>query len=145
MGQKIDYAKLPLFESYCRKTQVDGKTIHAKVGDSVLKLKVASTPESQAAGYMKAADAPQEGTGILFVYDSAQPLSFWMKNVNFPLDLAFFDDEMKCIGHETMLPHQGEDDDLLTRYNSPGPARFALETTAGWCEKCLKKGDILSF
>ena len=58
---------IPLFESYCRKNDVDGVEIDVTIGETSLKLTVASTPESQAQGYMNADSEPADGQGILFV------------------------------------------------------------------------------
>ena len=134
-----------LFETFCRKNQVDGKTITAEICGVPLELKVASTPKSQSKGFMGAESSPKENEGILFVYDGEQPLSFWMKDVSFPLDIIFFDTNMEYLSHETMEPHKNEPDDLIPRYNSNKPARFAVELESGWCKKNLKDNATLSF
>lgn len=145
MSEFNKHKTIPLFENFCKRQQVDGKEITAKVCGQTLKLKVASTPKSQAQGYMLADSAPSEKEGILFIYDEPMPLSFWMKNVKFPLDIIFFDSDLKYIGHDSMLPHGEESDDDLPRYSSKSPARFAVEVCAGWCDKFLTKNPTLSF
>ena len=87
-----------MFESFCKKNQIDGKEIEAKIGDSTLLLKVAATPESQSRGFMNHSE-PNEKHGIIFVYDEPSPQSFWMKNVPFDLDIIFFDDLGEYIEH----------------------------------------------
>jgi uncharacterized membrane protein (UPF0127 family) len=136
---------IPLFESYCRKHDVDGVEIEAQVANIPLKLKVASTPESQAQGYMNADSEPADGEGILFVYDADQPLGFWMKDVRFPLDVIFFDSFMNYLGHETMEPGEGVGDHEQKIYSSKKPARFAVEVPAGWCNKNISGHCKLSF
>jgi len=126
---------VPLFEEFCKKNQVDGKEIDAKIAGKTLRLKVAATAQSQAKGFMGATSEPEEGEGIIFIYDGNQPLSFWMKDVRFPLDIIFFDSAMRYVGHETMVPTTGEADHKLPRYFSKKPARFAVELTAGWFDK----------
>lgn len=146
MGQYISKRiGLPLFESYCRKNEVDGVEIEARVANVPLRLKVASTPESQAKGYMDTDSAPGENEGILFVYDADQPLGFWMKNVKFPLDVIFFDSFMNYLGHETMEPGEGLGDEEQKIYSSKKPARFAVEVPAGWCDKNINGHCKLSF
>lgn len=135
---------LMLFESYCKKNAVDGKEIIAKISGVELKLKVASTPESQMKGYADAEYSPEENEGLLFIYDEPMPLTFWMKQVNFPLDIIFFDSNMCYINHETMDPAHDVPDNKLPHYHSHAPARFAVELPAGWCEKNMKPECKLS-
>lgn len=136
---------IPLFESYCRKHDVDGVEIEAIVANVPLMLKVASTPESQAQGYMNSQSEPKDGEGLLFIYDSDQPLGFWMKNVKFPLDVIFFDSFMNYLGHETMEPGEGLSDEEQKIYSSKKPARFAVEVPAGWCDRNINGRCKLSF
>lgn len=136
---------IPLFESYCKRNAIDGKEIIAKISGIDLALKVMSTPESQMNGYMNHETGPTGNTGLLFVYDQPQPLSFWMKQVKFPLDVIFFDDDKKYVGHETMDPAHGVPDDQIPHYHSKKPARFAVELEAGWCEKNMRPDCNLSF
>lgn len=134
MSQYLFESKIHLFETFCRRTQVDGKVISAEICKLPLKLKVASTPKSQSTGYMNSQDEPGENEGILFIYDTEQILGFWMKNVNFPLDIIFFDSKMQYVGHQSMKSFDGEKDENLPIYTSKKPARFAVELKAGWCE-----------
>ncbi|NBU48228.1 MAG: DUF192 domain-containing protein, partial [Flavobacteriales bacterium] len=92
-----------------------------------------------------ASESPQGNCGMLFIYDVIQPLSFWMKQVSFPLDIIFFDASMKYIDHYTMSPGNNVDDSDLPKYNSKKPAKFAVELPAGWCEKNMKPNCKLSF
>lgn len=135
---------IPLFENFCRKTQVDGKTIELKIGEFPILAKVASTPKTQATGYMHEPE-PKDGEGMIFIYDKEDPLYFWMKNVKFPLDIVFFDSSLNYVDHQTMEPFNGERDDLLPRYTSKKPAQFAVELPAGWCDKNLTPDCKLSF
>ncbi len=55
---------------------------------TTIKLEVAQTPEQQAMGLMYRPALPDD-RGMLFGFPSAQPVSFWMKNVPVPLDMVF--------------------------------------------------------
>lgn len=145
MSHRIVKQTIPLFESYCRKKDIDGREISAKISGVNVILKVASTLESQEKGYMNSPEPPISNRGIIFVYDDDQPLSFWMKNVNFPLDIIFFDSEMKYIDHKTMEPGHEVEDHNLPQYHSKKPARFAVELQSGWCEKNMTPECKLSF
>ena len=145
MSQYIHLQAIPLFENFCRKNQVDGKTIEVKLGSSPVLAKVATTPRTQAKGYMGEKNPPKDGEGMLFVYDTEQPLAFWMKEVNFPLDIVFFDSNLSYVDHLTMDPYDGSPDHTLPRYSPKKPAQFAVELPAGWCDKNLDKDCKLSF
>ena len=133
-----------LFESFCKKSQIDGKEIEATIGDTAVKLKVASTQESQAKGFMNG-EEPSNNTGIIFVYDSPKILNFWMKNVGFDLDIIFFDDNGDYISHETMKKYNGENDSELPRYTCNKKARYAVELKSGWFKKYGSDNCKLSF
>lgn len=133
-----------LFESFCKKNQIDGKEIEAKIGDSTVLLKVAATPQSQSKGYMHS-NQPDENSGIIFVYDEPAPQSFWMKNVPFDLDIIFFDDLGEYIEHHTMAAYRGEKDNHLPRYGCKKMARYAVELCGGWFKKHGSQDCKLSF
>ena len=124
---------IPIFEGYCRQNQIDGKDISAKIGDFDLKLKVCSTPESMMRGY-SGRPAPKESEGMIFVYQQDQPLEFWMKGVDYPLDILFFNSSMALVDFLTMDPCGSSKDEGLPKYKSSKPAMFAVEVPAGWCE-----------
>jgi len=145
MSKFPEYSTIPLFETFCRKSQVDGKTITVEVNGKPVKVKVATTPKSQEQGHMGAEVGPGDDEGILFVYDREEPLSFWMKNVPFGLDIIFFDSNMEYVGHQTMDPFDGSADHEIPRYSSKKPARFALEVPAGWCDRNLDGKCTLKF
>jgi uncharacterized protein len=53
-----------------------------------IQLEVAQTPEQQMMGLMYRPALP-DNRGMLFVFPSAQPVKFWMKNVPVALDMVF--------------------------------------------------------
>ncbi|TAF02665.1 MAG: DUF192 domain-containing protein [Nostocales cyanobacterium] len=55
---------------------------------TIIKLEVARTPQQQAMGLMYRPALP-DNRGMLFVFSSAQPVNFWMKNVPVSLDMVF--------------------------------------------------------
>ncbi len=58
------------------------------VGGVTIVLEVAKTPQQQAIGLMHRQSLPKD-RGMLFIFEPPQPVRFWMKNVNFPLDMIF--------------------------------------------------------
>lgn len=60
----------------------------AKINGYAIDLEVTQTPEQQALGLMYRTSLP-DSRGMLFQFQPAQPVSFWMKNVAIPLDMIF--------------------------------------------------------
>ena len=66
---------------------------------------------------------------------------FWMKDLNFPLDLVWIYDG-KIIGIEKNLPPAGSKPTVS--YASPGPVNLVLEVNGGWVEaNTIKVGDVI--
>ncbi|TAE54734.1 MAG: DUF192 domain-containing protein [Nostocales cyanobacterium] len=62
-----------------------------------INLEVAETPQQQMMGLMYRPALPDD-RGMLFVFPSAQPVRFWMKNVPVALDMVFLHEgEIKYI------------------------------------------------
>jgi uncharacterized membrane protein (UPF0127 family) len=87
----------------------------AKMGDRLIELEVAKTPQQQALGLMYRQSLPAN-RGMLFLFDNPQMVRFWMKNVSIDLDLIFLSQgEIQAIAsnvppcQETPCPTYGPD------------------------------------
>ncbi|ETX27319.1 DUF192 domain-containing protein [Roseivivax isoporae] len=68
----------------------DALSLRGDFGTARFAVDVADTPEERARGLMFVEEMPRF-TGMLFVYERPQPVSFWMKNTLIPLDIIFAD------------------------------------------------------
>ena len=71
-----------------------------------------------------------ENTGMLFVFEEKGPYSFWMKNMQFPIDIIFIDNT-KVVDIKKNAQPQKEDEANLTIYTPSSPANYVLEVKAG--------------
>ena len=107
------------------------------INDHKLTAEVAATPEQRATGLMHRFSLRPDH-GMVFVFDRAEPQSFWMMNTFIPLSIAFIAPDGRIINVDDMAPH-----DENTHW-SKGPALYALEMRKGWfAERGIRAGDVV--
>jgi uncharacterized membrane protein (UPF0127 family) len=110
--------------------------IVTKTGVHAFSVELATTPAEQERGLMYRKELP-EGHGMLFDFQTAQQVSFWMRNTYIPLDMIF-------IAADGRIMHIAENakpmsDDLIP---SVRPIRAVLEVIAGTVRKFgIASGD----
>ena len=72
-------------QAQCAPDRVD---IRTDEGVASFRVELADSPAERSRGLMFRTDLPAE-TGMLFLYDRPQALSFWMRNTPLPLDMIF--------------------------------------------------------
>lgn len=99
--------------------------IELRIGDQRLAVEVATTPAQRAQGLMgRPPLAAHEG--MLFVFAGDDERCLWMRDTPSALSAAFIDASGKVLNTVEMQPLTD------TRHCSRAPARYALETRAGW-------------
>jgi uncharacterized protein len=99
-------------------------TIPVRIGGEEFRIEVARSEEQKARGLMHRRSLG-ERSGMIFVYEADEHLSFWMKNTTLPLTLAFLSREGEILQVEELKPLS------LKPVTSARAARFALELPAG--------------
>jgi uncharacterized membrane protein (UPF0127 family) len=111
-------------------------TIETAGGKQHFAVEEAKTPQQMAQGLMyrraMAADA-----GMLFEYERAQPVSFWMKNTLIPLDMLFIGADGVVLDiHERAVPLS------LDPIGTDKPVLAVLELNGGTVSRLgIKRGD----
>lgn len=131
-------AVVPVRMAHAQEAAQQLPAINLNAGMHRISAEVARTAEQRAIGLMHRKSMPQHA-GMIFVFEQAEPLCFWMKNTLIPLSIAFLQDDGTILNIEEMKPQR------LDSHCSARPARFALEMNAGWFSKRgLKPGDKIS-
>ncbi len=107
------------------------------IRDAMVYVDVAQTDAARQQGLMYRKSMP-ENEGMIFVYPEPDMLSFWMKNTEIPLSLAYIDETGKIFQFVDMKPHDE------TGHESTAPAQYVLEVNVGWFRKHgIKVGDTI--
>jgi uncharacterized membrane protein (UPF0127 family) len=87
-----------------------------------------------------------EGKGMLFVFEKPDTYGFWMKDMNFPIDMIFIGEDKKVV---TVVAHASPES---YKKNPPEvfypakPVLFVLEVPAGFAkEHGVEEGMVMSF
>jgi len=107
----------------------DGAVEMVKPDGSVaatLVVEIAESPEARARGLMGKILSGYMA-GMLFIFESAQPQTFWMRNTPSSLDMMFVDAGGKVIN---IAAYTTPMSDQL--YSSAGPAKYVVEAKAGF-------------
>ena len=94
----------------------------------IIDAQVAQTTDQRTIGLMFRKDMPQH-EGMLFIFEQASGLCFWMKNTLLPLTAAFVADDGTIVNLADMKP-QTTDSHCASK-----PVRYVLEMNQGWFAK----------
>jgi hypothetical protein len=91
-----------------------------------LAVEIAETQEARSQGLMRRV-LEDYMTGMLFLFETAQPQTFWMRNTPTSLDIIFVDERSQVLN---IASHTTPMSDQL--YSSAGSAKFVVEAKAGF-------------
>ena len=95
-----------------------------------LKVEVAQTPYQMERGLSGRSSLPQ-GRGIVFVFSVPGFYGFWMKEMNFPIDIIWIGPDFKVVG----ISSDVSPSTYPKVFTPEVPAQYVLEVAAGWSEK----------
>jgi len=111
--------------------------------ESSVTAELAETPEQRQLGLMFR-ERINPDQGMLLVFEEEDYIGIWMKNVNFPLDLLWLDQEKRIVHIECDVPPC--QDDPCPSYSPQIPGMYVLELKAGSVkDHGLKLYDRLEF
>ncbi|NJL90717.1 MAG: DUF192 domain-containing protein [Coleofasciculaceae cyanobacterium SM2_1_6] len=84
-------AQMPTMTPGSRQPQSLPIAARITIGDQVINLEVAGSPQEQEIGLMFRTDLPAD-RGMIFPFTPARAVGFWMKNTLIPLDMVFLRD-----------------------------------------------------
>jgi uncharacterized membrane protein (UPF0127 family) len=119
-----------------------GPSGRVTVGEHTFTVTVADDPDEREAGLSKKTSLPED-QGMLFVFEKPGNYPFWMKEMQFPLDIIFITDDKVVTIYPNVQPPETESASLPL-YRPTAPADKVLEINAGLAEQYgIKQGDTV--
>ncbi|KKQ87993.1 MAG: hypothetical protein UT09_C0006G0027 [Parcubacteria group bacterium GW2011_GWF2_38_8] len=124
------------------------KIQYVKIAGKIIKVELATTPDSWQKG-LSGREKLKEDEGMLFVFNHTGQYSFWMKDMNFPIDIIWLapsrsgdGENLRVVGiKKNALPTSYPE-----TYIPDVASKYVLEVISGFSEKNnLKEGDEMKF
>jgi len=110
------------------------------VGNAAIEVEVAETPLAREKG-LSGREKLDQNKGMLFVFPKKDYYPFWMKEMNFPIDIIWIDnDRVVDISYNVAAPSTVSE--FFKTYQPKEPVNFVLEVNAGFSKEYnVKVGD----
>ena len=107
-----------------------------KVDDTVLEVQIADNESRRIRGLMFQDQLPYD-QGMIFVFNEPGVYSLWMLNMQFPLDMIWFDEKGNIVHIEQNIPPCEKPTEIMACQSiiPEGEALYILEVTAGFVEE----------
>ncbi len=115
------------------------------IAGRTINVEVADTQEKKNLGLSGRTGLSDEH-GMWFVYDEEKIPNFWMKDMEFPIDIIWIHGHKIVDITPNIQPEPGVGKDNLKRYKPNSPITRVLEVHAGWADKFkVQIGDNVEF
>ena len=123
------------------RVEKESKITYVKLSGQTIKVDLAVTFEAQLQG-LSGRESLADGEGMLFIFPNSGEYLFWMKDMNFPIDIIWIGADGRVVSiKESALP-----DSFPEVFKPDNPAKYVLEVLAGFSEKNnLAIGDGVEF
>ena len=99
---------------------------YVNIGGQKIQVELAVTVAERTQG-LSGRQSLDEGTGLLFIFDKSGQYPFWMKDMNFSIDMVWMNDKKQVLNvAENVSP-----DTYPESFCPAEPAKYGLEINAG--------------
>lgn len=101
-----------------------------RINDVLFKVEIADTPEKREQG-LSGKTSLLEGSGMLFIFETADMYGFWMKDMNFPIDILWIDENLNVVD----ITRDLKPETYPEVFYPNKPVKYVLELPSGAVEK----------
>lgn len=106
------------------------RSVPVKLDSQEIQAQLATTQNQRAKG-LGNTDKLDEHEGMLFVFDRADTWPIWMKDMQYPIDIVWLDDNKRIVH----IAANVSPDTYPQSFKSDTPARYVLELPAGYADQ----------
>lgn len=126
-------------EANSQKQEVMLQENQIKIKDNIITVDIADSPEERMQG-LSGRERLQLDSGMLFVFDQPTDPNFWMKDMNFPIDILWVDVNGVIVGFEENI----EPSTYPQTFSPPVQVQYVLEVPSGWVlQKNIQEGTLV--
>ncbi len=114
---------------FARPVSAPGDDSSVVFGDGRLFLELATSTSTRERG-LGLRDPLASDAAMLFVFPKDGSYAFWMKDMRFPIDIFWLNADARVVHIESSIAPST----YPAAFQSPTPARYVLETNAGYAE-----------
>jgi len=100
------------------------------IGNRVIKVENAKSVMEKQKG-LSGRNFMRTNNGMLFIFSQSDYYSFWMKDMKFPIDIIWIDENLRIINIEKNITP----DTFPKKFIPQLPAKYVLEVNGGWSDK----------
>lgn len=112
-----------------------------KIKDTTIKVEIADDNNEKEKG-LSGRKSLKESSGMLFMFDVSGDYVFWMKDMKFPIDIIWINENLSIVHiEEGVIPET-----YPITFKSPSESKYVLEVSSGFSSKNnFKIGDRVEF
>jgi uncharacterized protein len=115
--------------------------IEVQIQDQYLNVWVSENEKERNMG-LSYRDSINRDEGMLFLFQEEIVPLFWMKNMNFPIDIIWINSQKEVVE----ITEKIHPETYPQTFSPSIPIKYVIEVNAGWCsENEIKKGDKLYY
>ncbi|KKQ76000.1 MAG: hypothetical protein US97_C0027G0004 [Microgenomates group bacterium GW2011_GWF1_38_5] len=120
------------------------KLVEIQIGDRTVTAELANTDSLRQKG-LSFRENLEADSGMLFIFEKPQTPFFWMKDMNFPLDIIWINENTIIdIDENVPFPEKNTPLNQLPKYTPKEQINYVLEINAGYTDKYgIEAGDVV--
>jgi uncharacterized membrane protein (UPF0127 family) len=124
-----------------KEVKSDEKNIDIILNGTLVSCEIADTNEKRTKGLSGRTEL-EDGNGMLFVYPVSKKYAFWMRDMNFPIDIIWINKDFQVV----YIKENATPESYPKLFKPEKPAQYVLEVPAFFArDNDVKVGDVASF